>query len=221
MDILLEASWKKALQKECAKDYFIELRNFVHAAYESGRPIYPPLHLLFHAFELTPFDRVRVVLMGQDPYHGKGQAHGLSFSVPAGVPVPPSLRNIFKEITNDVSTSSHKDGNLEGWARQGVLLLNATMTVGDGTAGSHKRKGWEQFTDAVIKIISDKKENIVFLLWGKNAEEKRKYIDERKHLILTAPHPSPLSAHRGFFGSGHFSKANQYLVSHGHAPILW
>lgn len=220
MEVAIEQSWKEALQDEFKKDYFRELAEKVRTAYLSTI-VFPPPKLIFNAFAQCPFDSVKVVILGQDPYHGIGQAHGLSFSVAEGVATPPSLQNIYKEIKDDIGTDIPRSGNLERWAQQGVLLLNATLTVEKGAAGSHQRLGWETFTDAVIQTISDKKEHVVFMLWGKYAQGKRIYIDETKHLVLIAAHPSPFSADHGFFGCKHFSKANAYLKEHGEKPIDW
>ncbi len=220
MDIKIEPSWKKALEEEFSKPYFIELAEFVRKEYKSTK-IYPPPKFVFRAFELCPFDDVRVVILGQDPYHGEGQANGLCFSVLDGVRMPPSLQNIYKEIQDDLGIEMPVSGNLEHWAKQGVFLLNATLTVRAKNPGSHQNRGWEQFTDAVIKALSDKKEHLVFILWGKYAQEKGAVINRTKHLVLTAAHPSPYSALNGFFGCRHFSKANGYLKQHGKDPILW
>src|SRR5688572_28745091 len=220
MDVRLEASWKERLQGEFEKPYFKELAEFVRAAYV-GATVYPPPKCVFNALDAVAFEDVRVVILGQDPYHGPGQAHGLCFSVPDGVPKPPSLQNIFKEIHQDLGLPIPASGNLAHWAKQGVLLLNATLTVESGQAGSHQGKGWEEFTDAVIKKLNDGRDGLVFMLWGAYAQKKGAYIDRAKHLVLTAPHPSPLSAHNGFFGCRHFSKTNAYLVSKGGAPIAW
>ena len=220
MDIKIEPSWKKVLSHEFSLPYFTELREVVRKNYTESIA-YPPPKLIFNAFDLCPFDSVKVVIIGQDPYHGKGQAHGLCFSVPEGIPVPPSLQNIYKELHDDIGKEISASGNLEHWAKQGVLLLNATLTVLSGRAGSHQGLGWETFTDAVIQKISDQKEHVVFLLWGKYAQEKGKNIDESKHLVLRAAHPSPFSAHNGFFGCRHFSKTNEYLKEHGIEPIEW
>lgn len=220
MAVDIEASWKEALKDEFEKDYFKNLSQTVKDAYVS-EPIFPPPKLVFNAFTQCPFSKVKVVILGQDPYHGKGQAHGLSFSVPDGVPVPPSLQNIYKEIRDDLGIAIPASGNLQRWAEQGVLLLNATLTVQQSRAGSHQGLGWETFTDAVIQKISDEKEHVVFLLWGKYAQEKGAQIDQRKHLILKAPHPSPFSANNGFFGCKHFSKTNAYLAQHHMEPIRW
>lgn len=220
MDVKIEESWKKQLQNEFEKDYFINLTNFIRNEYQT-KQIFPPAKLIFNAFEHTPFDKVKVVILGQDPYHNDGQAHGLSFSVNDGIQFPPSLINIFKEINSDLGIPIPKSGNLTRWADQGVLLLNATLTVQAHQAGSHQNKGWENFTDAAIKKLADERENIVFLLWGSYAQKKAAFIDSNKHLILKSVHPSPLSAHRGFFGNKHFSQINDYLTSKGLTPIQW
>lgn len=220
MDVRLAESWKSRLKEEFGKPYFKELAAFVRDAYVA-KTVYPPPKRVFSALDAVAFEDVRVVILGQDPYHGPGQAHGLCFSVPDGVPKPPSLQNIFKEIHQDLGLPIPASGNLEHWAKQGVLLLNATLTVEAGQAGSHQGKGWEEFTDAVIRKLSDGREGLVFLLWGAYAQKKGAHIDRAKHLVLTAPHPSPLSAHNGFFGSRHFSKTDGYLVSKGGAPIAW
>lgn len=220
MDVRLEASWKEQLKEEFDKPYFKQLAEFVRAEY-AGKTVYPSPACIFRALDLVPFDKVRVVILGQDPYHGPGQAHGLCFSVPEGVPMPPSLRNIFQEIHDDLALPIPKSGNLKHWADQGVLLLNATLTVVAGQAGSHQKKGWEEFTDAVIRKLSEGRDGIVFMLWGAYAQKKGEHIDRAKHLVLTAPHPSPLSAHNGFFGCRHFSKTNAYLLSKGEKPIEW
>lgn len=220
MDVKIEESWKKQLQSEFEKDYFINLTNFIRNEY-STKQIFPPAKLIFNAFEHTPFDKVKVVILGQDPYHNDGQAHGLSFSVNDGIQFPPSLINIFKEINTDLGIPIPKSGNLTRWADQGVLLLNATLTVQAHQAGSHQNKGWENFTDAAIKKLADERENIVFLLWGSYAQKKAAFIDANKHLILKSVHPSPLSAHRGFFGNKQFSQINEYLISKGLTPIQW
>jgi len=221
MDVAIEKSWKKALKEEFTLPYFETLRESIRKAYLSLTPVYPPPKFLFHAFELCPFDSVKVVIIGQDPYHGHGQAHGLCFSVPNDVKIPPSLQNIYKEIHSDLGTQIDESGNLERWARQGVLLLNATLTVEAGKPASHQGYGWEQFTDAVIKKISDDKEHVVFLLWGKYAQDKGTIINSKKHLVLKAAHPSPFSAYSGFFGCKHFSKTNEYLLSNKITPIDW
>jgi uracil-DNA glycosylase len=221
MNVRIEPSWKKVLSKEFSLPYFEVVSEKVRDAYISGVPVYPSPQNVFSAFALCPFSEVRVVILGQDPYHGKGQAHGLSFSVPEGVVVPPSLKNIYKEIQSDVGAFVPVSGNLERWARQGVLLLNTTLTVEAGKAGSHQGWGWETFTDAVIQKISEQKEHVVFLLWGKYAQSKAIHIDTTKHLMLTASHPSPFSAHNGFFGCKHFSKTNAYLRTHHLQEIEW
>lgn len=220
MEVAIEPSWKKALAEEFDKDYFKNLAEKVRQAYLAGQ-VFPPPKTVFNAFNLCPFESVKVVIIGQDPYHGLGQAHGLCFSVQDDVAIPPSLRNIYKEIKNDLGKEIPPTGNLERWAKQGVLLLNATLTVQAGMAGSHQGWGWEEFTDAAIKKVSEEKEGVVFMLWGRYAQNKSGMIDELKHLILKAPHPSPLSAHNGWFGSGHFSKANEYLRSLGKEQIDW
>ncbi len=216
----IEISWKSVLATEFSAPYFQGLKSFLMD--EKGKyKIYPPGSQIFSAFDHTPFSEVKVVILGQDPYHGAGQAHGLCFSVPKGVDSPPSLANIFKEIVNDLGIERPLHGNLEGWARQGVLLLNATLTVRAHQAGSHQNKGWEIFTDGAIKALSERKDGLVFLLWGNYAIAKKALIDTTKHHLLTAPHPSPFSASRGFFGSKHFSKTNQILKSQGKEPIDW
>ena len=216
----IEQSWKALLQEEFDKPYFAEFTEFVRAEYKSYR-IYPPGSQIFNAFNLCPFDKVKVVIIGQDPYHGPGQAHGLCFSVNDGVPFPPSLRNIFKEVNADTGAPIPQSGNLTRWATQGVLLLNATLTVREHSAGSHQRRGWETFTDAVIRIISEQKSKVVFILWGAYAQSKASLIDSSRHLVLRSVHPSPLSAHAGFFGNHHFSLANDYLVRNGLTSIDW
>ena len=220
MDVRLESSWKEQLKEEFEKPYFRSLADFVRREY-AGRVVYPPPKRIFAALESVPFQDVRVVVLGQDPYHGSGQAHGLSFSVPDGVPKPPSLQNIFKEIKNDLEMPIPENGNLQHWADQGVLLLNATLTVADGHAGSHQGKGWEEFTDEIVKKLNEYRTGLVFLLWGAYAQKKGAHIDRQKHLVLEAPHPSPLSAHNGFFGCRHFSKTNAHLLSKGEPPIHW
>lgn len=220
MKIPLEPTWNKMLNGECEKPYFKQLLSTVGEAYAT-KIVFPPQELVFNALHLCPFEDVRVVILGQDPYHGPGQAHGLSFSVPDGIKTPPSLRNIYKEITSDLGKEMPISGDLEHWTAQGVLLLNATLTVEAGQPGSHQKLGWETFTDTIIRKISDEKEHVVFLLWGNFARAKCALIDDTKHLILYAPHPSPLSAYTGFFGSRHFSKTNTYLASHGITPIEW
>lgn len=220
MNVKIHPSWKNLLQEEFEKDYFKALVEFVKEEYQNY-DIYPPGPEIFRAFELCPFDEVKVVIIGQDPYHGQGQANGLCFSVRDNVRIPPSLQNIYKEIHSDLGKPIPEDGDLDRWARQGVLLLNATLTVRAKTPGSHQDKGWEEFTDAVIKLVSQKKESIVFLLWGSYAQRKGQIIDEAKHKVLKSPHPSPFSAHRGFFGNKHFSQTNTYLKSKKKEPIDW
>ncbi|MBR0300963.1 MAG: uracil-DNA glycosylase [Bacteroidales bacterium] len=220
MTVRIEESWRRALQSEFDKPYFERLVAFLHAEKASGRTIYPPGSQIFRAFDLTPVDKVKVVILGQDPYHGPGQAMGLSFSVPDGVPAPPSLKNIFKEIEDDLGIRMSGRPNLENWARQGVLLLNAVLTVQSGLAASHSNIGWQEFTDAVIKYISETREGIVFLLWGNFARSKRSLIDESRHYVLEAAHPSPL-ARGAFFGCRHFSRTNEILLNEHKTPINW
>lgn len=220
MDVKIEESWKEELHDEWSKDYFVRLTNFVRNEYAT-KQIFPPGRQIFAAFNATPFNEVKVVILGQDPYHDVGQANGLCFSVNDGIQFPPSLRNIFQEIHNDIGSPIPQSGDLTRWAKQGVLLLNATLTVEAHKAASHQRQGWEQFTDEVISHLSNHRQNLVFILWGSYAISKRSLIDPDKHLILTSVHPSPLSAYRGFFGNKHFSKANNYLVEHGKTPITW
>lgn len=220
MDVQIEAGWKERLAGEFEKDYFVRLTDFVRQEY-GITTCYPPGRLIFNAFNLCPFDKVKVVIIGQDPYHGPGQAHGLCFSVNDGVPFPPSLQNIFKEIQSDLGTPVPVSGNLTRWAEQGVLLLNATLTVRAHQAGSHQRRGWEEFTDAAIKVLAEGNEHLVFILWGSYAQKKGAFIDRNRHLVLTSAHPSPLSAYQGFFGNRHFSRANAYLEQHGKTPINW
>jgi len=220
MDVKIESSWKEKLQPEFEREYFKNLVNFVKSEYQT-KTIYPQGKFIFNAFDQCPFDRVKVVILGQDPYHEPGQAHGLCFSVNDGIPFPPSLINIFKEIETDLGISAPHTGSLLRWAQQGVLLLNATLTVKAHYAGSHQNKGWETFTDAVIHRIAEEKEHVVFILWGSYAQNKGEFIDQNKHLVLKSPHPSPLSAHRGFFGNKHFSKTNNYLIQTGQEPIQW
>jgi len=220
MNVLIEESWKKHLAPEFEADYFSRLTNFIREEY-SHYTVYPPGKLIFNAFNSCPFDKVKVVIIGQDPYHEPGQAHGLCFSVNDGVQFPPSLQNIFKEIENDLGTPAPASGNLTRWTEQGVLLMNATLTVRAHQAGSHQKKGWEEFTDAAIRHLAEEREHLVFILWGSYAQKKGAVIDRSKHLVLTSAHPSPLSAYRGFFGNGHFSKANEYLQKHGQEPIIW
>lgn len=220
MDVQIEASWKRELANEFEKDYFIKLTQFVRNEYHTTT-VYPPGKLIFNAFNLCPFNQVKVVIIGQDPYHGPGQAHGLCFSVNDGIPFPPSLQNIFKEIQSDLGSPIPATGNLTRWAKQGVLLLNATLTVRAHQAGSHQRQGWEEFTDAAIRALAEKREHLVFILWGSYAQKKGAFIDRNKHLVLTSVHPSPLSAYNGFFGNKHFSRTNEYLIQHGESPIQW
>jgi uracil-DNA glycosylase len=218
--VKIHESWMAVLQQEFEQDYFKKLTEFVRTQYTLGK-VFPPPGKIFNAFDLCPFDQVKVVILGQDPYHGEGQAHGLAFSVQDGIKAPPSLKNIRKEIQSDLGVPSAFQGSLEGWARQGILLLNTTLTVRAGEAGSHQGQGWEKFTDAVIQAISDKKEDVVFLLWGNHAQKKEALIDAQKHLILKAAHPSPLSAYNGFFGCRHFSQANAHLQKRGERVIVW
>lgn len=221
MDVKIEPSWKEVLQSEFDKPYFGGLAAALHGEKSQGITIYPPGGLIFNAFALTPFNQVRVVILGQDPYHNPGQAEGLSFSVPHGVPLPPSLKNIYKEIEDDLGLDlTGKDGSLRGWAEQGVFLLNAILTVRAGAAASHSRLGWQTFTDAVIQTISDRRDGVVFLLWGNFARGKKALIDTSRHLVLEAAHPSPLAG-GAFFGCRHFSKTNQYLTENGSTPIDW
>lgn len=220
-DIKLDASWLEHLGDEFAKDYMLSLRTFLRQEKQQGKQVFPPGELIFNALNTTPFNKVSVVILGQDPYHGPGQAHGLCFSVMPGVQTPPSLGNIYKEIEADLGIARPEHGNLQHWAEQGVLLLNAVLTVEKAKAASHQGKGWEQFTDRVIQVLNDKREQLVFLLWGSYAHKKGQFIDRNKHLVLQSTHPSPLSAHRGFLGCRHFSQANDYLVKNGQAPIDW
>ena len=221
MDVKIEESWKRVLGDEFDKDYFIKLTDFVRAQYLSGKKIYPAPKNIFNAFNLCPFDDVRVVIIGQDPYHEPGQAHGLCFSVPDGITPPPSLVNIYKEIESDLGRPSATHGDLTAWARQGVLLLNSTLTVAAHLAASHVGRGWEEFTDAVIRALAARREGVVYMLWGSYAQRKASIVDENKNLVLKSVHPSPLSAYRGFFGCKHFSRANEYLAAHGGKPINW
>ena len=220
MEVRIDQSWKQHLQTEFDKPYFKTLTDFVRNEYAHG-PVYPPGKLIFNAFDLCPFDKVKVVIIGQDPYHEPGQAHGLCFSVQDGVPFPPSLRNIFKEISDDLGKPVPVSGDLTRWARQGVLLLNATLTVHAGQAGSHQGRGWEEFTDAVIKELNTSRDGLVFILWGSYAKKKGAVIDRNRHLVLSSAHPSPLSAYNGFFGNHHFSLTNKWLEEHGEKPIEW
>ena len=217
----LHPSWQAVIGDELEKPYMQALRDFLRQEKAAGKTIYPPSPLIFNAFNHTPFEKVKVVIIGQDPYHGPGQAHGLSFSVPAGVDLPPSLQNIFKEISSDLGVKFSKNGDLTSWAAQGVLLLNATLTVQQSLAGSHQNKGWEQFTDAAIAALNKHRTGLVFVLWGSYAQKKGAFIDTKKHLVLKSVHPSPLSAHRGFFGNHQFSTINQYLIKQGQTPIDW
>ena len=220
MNVRIDESWRQVLQPEFDKPYFELLTDFVRHAYAT-RQCFPPAKHIFRAFDLCPFDKVRVVIIGQDPYHDVNQAHGLCFSVQEGVPTPPSLVNIYKELNRDLGKPIPTSGDLTHWAKQGVLLLNATLTVEAHKAGSHQGKGWEELTDAAIQALNNQRTNIVFMLWGTYAQRKGQFIDRRKHLVLTTVHPSPLSAYRGFIGCGHFSQANNYLQQHGLSPIAW
>lgn len=221
MNVKIEESWKEVLKDEFKKEYFQQITVFIKTEKVAGKIIYPPGPLIFNAFYKTPFNKVKVVLLGQDPYHNPGQAQGLSFSVPPGVTKPPSLVNIFKELQNDLGIQPAADGDLEKWAEQGVLLLNASLTVRKNEPGSHSKIGWIEFTDAVIRKISEEKKGVVFLLWGKFAQDKQSLIDETKHHVLKAAHPSPFSADKGFFGCKHFSKTNKFLMEEGLQPIDW
>lgn len=220
MNVAIEESWKEVLSPEFKKDYFIRLTDFVRQEYQTTT-VYPPGKLIFNAFNLCPYPKVKVVIIGQDPYHGPGQAHGLCFSVNDGGPFPPSLQNIFKEIQSDLGSPIPETGNLTRWAEQGVLMLNATLTVRAHQAGSHQRRGWEEFTDAAIRALAENREHLVFILWGAYAQKKGAFISRDRHLVLTSVHPSPLSAYHGFFGNKHFSRANAYLEAHGETPIVW
>ena len=220
--VKIEEGWKKALGEEFEKPYFKSLTETVRKEYKDPRfRVFPPGNKIFAAFDSCPFDKTKVVIIGQDPYHGEGQANGLCFSVSPGVKIPPSLVNIFNEVKNDTGGQIPENGDLSRWAEQGVLLLNSSLTVREGCAASHTGIGWEEFTDAVVDKLNKEKDHLVFILWGSNAIKKGEKIDRKKHLVLTSPHPSPLSAHRGFFGNHHFSKANQYLSEHGETPIKW
>jgi len=221
MDVKIEQSWKDALKDEFGKDYFVKLTEFVRGEYLSGKTIYPAAKNIFNAFNLCPLSDVKVVIIGQDPYHEPGQAHGLCFSVENGVAFPPSLINIYKEIESDLGHKSITNGDLSSWARQGVLLLNSTLTVQAHDAASHSGKGWETFTDAVIRAVNENRKNVVYLLWGSFAQKKADFVDSANNLILKSAHPSPLSAYRGFFGNHHFSRANEYLIEKGQTPIDW
>jgi uracil-DNA glycosylase len=220
MNVRIEESWSNRLSNEFEKDYFSKLSEFVKEEYKT-KTVYPPGSLIFNSFNLCPFNNVKAVIIGQDPYHGPGQAHGLCFSVREGVDFPPSLLNIFKEIESDLGIKVSRSGNLERWASQGVLLLNATLTVREHMAGSHQGKGWETFTDSVISILNEQRDNLVFFLWGAYAQKKGLAIDRTRHLVLESVHPSPLSASRGFFGNRHFSKCNEFLISKGIEPVDW
>ena len=220
MQVRIDESWRAVLQPEFDKPYFEILTSFVRHAYNTTT-CYPPARLIFHAFDACPFDKVHVVILGQDPYHEPGQAEGWAFSVPEGVRVPPSLENIYKELNRDLGKPFPSSGHLESWVEQGVLLLNATLTVEAHRAGSHQNKGWEELTDAAIMALNDRREHLVFMLWGSYAQRKGQFINRRRHLVLEAPHPSPLSAYRGFIGCGHFSAANNYLQQHGQPLINW
>lgn len=220
MEVRLEKSWKELLNDEFGKPYFKTLSDFVHDEYKKNT-VYPPAKFIFNALDSLPVKKVKVIILGQDPYHGPGQAHGLSFSIPDGIALPPSLQNIYKELESDLGVIRASSGNLERWVKEGVLLLNATLTVRAHQAGSHQNKGWEQFTDAVIHHLAEAKEHLVFILWGNYAQRKGAFIDTTRHLVIKSAHPSPLSAHNGFFGSRPFSKTNGYLVSHGISSINW
>lgn len=220
MNVRIHPSWKAALEQEFDRPYFELLTQYVRQQYAT-KTVYPPAKLIFNAFDSCPLDEVKVVILGQDPYHEPGQAHGLCFSVQDGVQVPPSLVNIYKEIHRDLGITPPASGNLQRWADQGVLLLNATLTVEAHRAGSHQGKGWEEFTDAAIRAIAEQREHVVFMLWGSYAQKKGAFINRRKHLVLETSHPSPLSVYRGFDGCGHFSQANAYLIAHGMSPIQW
>lgn len=221
VNIKLHKSWLAYLAPEFDADYMLKLRQFLLDEKKNQKIIYPEDDLIFNAFNSTPLNKVKVVILGQDPYHGSDQAHGLSFSVPSGQAIPPSLKNMYKEIERDLTIKMPRDGCLQSWAAQGVLLLNATLTVEQAKAGSHQKKGWEVFTDKVIQVVNDRCENIVFLMWGNYAQKKGQFIDTNKHYVITSPHPSPLSAHRGFLGNNHFSLTNEYLIAKGKEPIDW
>lgn len=220
MDVRIESSWKTALAPEFESDYFRVLTDFVRSRYASG-PVFPPASKIFAAFDACPLPKVKVVILGQDPYHGPGQANGLCFSVAPGVAMPPSLLNIFREVSSDTGAPMPADGDLGRWARQGVLLLNATLTVDAHRAASHQGMGWERFTDAVIRTVSERCDHVVFMLWGSYAIRKQELVDKSRHLVLTSPHPSPLSAYRGFFGNHHFSLCDSWLRQHGKEPVIW
>ena len=220
-EIALDKSWLSVLEKEFTKPYMIGLKSFLQDEKKAGQLIYPPADSIFRALNITPFDHVKVIILGQDPFHGAGQAHGLSFSVPKGVPIPPSLKNIYKELIEDVNIRQPMSGDLTSWAKQGVLLLNSTLTVRAGQAGSHQKKGWEQFTNTIISKLSTDRQGLVFLLWGAYARAKKELIDQSVHFILESAHPSPFSAHTGFLGSKQFSKTNELLLSMNKTPIDW
>jgi len=217
----MEPSWKEHLSGECAKSYMSGLRQFLLDELRDKKVIYPKPSQYFEAFNRTPYDKVKVVILGQDPYHGPGQAHGLCFSVPKGTPLPPSLKNIYQELSEDLKVPAPREGSLERWAEQGVLLLNAVLSVEKGCANSHSGKGWEEFTDRAIEALNQRKDPVIFVLWGSYAQKKGGIIDRKRHVVLSAPHPSPLSAHRGFFGSRPFSKINEHLIQMGKNPIRW
>ena len=219
--VQIEASWKPHLQGVFESSEMRGLKDFLTQEYQNGKTIYPAKSCFFKAFDLTAYDDVKVVILGQDPYHGPGQAHGLSFSVPPNIKIPPSLVNIYKEIKTDLGIENGRHGFLASWAEQGVLLLNSVLTVEKGKAASHRNRGWEHFTDQVIEVINDREKPLVFMLWGSYAQKKAQFVNKKRHLVLSGPHPSPLSAHRGFFGCKHFSKANEFLMAHGQAPIDW
>ncbi len=217
----LDPSWVEHIGDEFSKPYMVELKRFLAAEIKAGKNIFPQPSNFFAAMNSTPFDRVKVVIIGQDPYHGPGQAHGLSFSVPRGVAKPPSLQNIFKELNSDLGIAISRDGNLQRWAEQGVLLLNNVLSVEEGKAASHQKRGWEVLTDRIVNVVNEKKQHVVFILWGAHAQKKGMHIDRQRHCVLESVHPSPLSSHRGFFGSKPFSKTNRYLTDHGFSPIDW
>src|SRR5690242_9181350 len=221
MDVKIEDSWKAVLKEEFNKPYFQQIVVHLKTERSQGKTIYPPGPFIFNAFNTTPFDKIKVVILGQDPYHGPGQAHGLCFSVQPGVPAPPSLVNIYKELKRDLNIDIPNHGYLQSWAEQGVLMLNTTMTVERANANAHAGKGWQYFTDRIIEVVSEHQPHLVFLLWGAHAQSKQKLIDATKHLVLTSVHPSPLSAYRGFLGCGHFSRANKFLEQNGETPIEW
>lgn len=220
-EVQLEASWKAVLLDEFEQPYMRSLSSFLREEKQQGKEIFPPSPLIFNALNLTPLTEVKVVILGQDPYHGPGQAHGLSFSVPQGIAIPPSLQNIYKELQRDLNIPMAEHGCLERWAQQGVLLLNTSLTVEQAKAGSHAKQGWQRFTDRIIELVNQQREHVVFMLWGAHARSKAELLDTRKHLLLTSAHPSPLSAYRGFLGNGHFSKCNKFLLQTGQTPIDW